>query len=181
MSAGTRGSRTTRRATKSGCRTDVERPTELVALLPVDELVAVVAPHDDGDVGSDPGRRSSSWLFIRKPPSPQSATTLRSGGPAGGDLDADPIGGEPFEMITVFGSYAGRAGRPTLWAPTSDTTMSQLERGRSAIACWASPAASSGSGTPRELLQQRGPEVGMDEGLARRVALPASRPLMPRG
>jgi hypothetical protein len=52
---------------------------------------------------------SSSWLFIRKPPSPQSATTLRSGWTSlaamapGSEM---PIAANPLEMITVFGSYA---------------------------------------------------------------------------
>ena len=50
---------------------------------------------------------SSSWLFMRKPPSPHNATTLRSGWTSlaaiapGSEM---PIAAKPFEMITVFGS-----------------------------------------------------------------------------
>ena len=51
---------------------------------------------------------SSSWLFIRKAPSPARATTLRSGWTslaaiAPGTLM--PIAANPLLMITVFGSY----------------------------------------------------------------------------
>ena len=52
---------------------------------------------------------SSSCEFIRKPPSPHNATTRRSGWTSlaaiapGSEM---PIAAKPFEMITVFGSYA---------------------------------------------------------------------------
>ena len=85
-----------------------------------------------------------------------------------------PIAAKPFEMITVFGSYAwySRATQ-TLWAPTSETTMSSgpSARRRSAMArCGVIGQPSSASCAP-QLREQRGPQVGVDEDLAGLVAL----------
>ena len=86
---------------------------------------------------------SSSWLFIRKPPSPHSATTLRSGWTSLAAIApgrAMPIAAKPFEMITVFGSYAWYS-RATqiLWAPTS--RHDDVRRARAPGAGRRSPAA----------------------------------------
>ncbi len=50
---------------------------------------------------------SSSWLFIRKAPSPASATTLRCGWTSFAAIapgSAMPIAAKPLLMMTVFGS-----------------------------------------------------------------------------
>ena len=50
---------------------------------------------------------SSSWMFMRKPPSPENATTVRSGRTSFAAMapgKAIPIGANPFATITVFGA-----------------------------------------------------------------------------
>ena len=72
---------------------------------------------------------SSSWTFIRKPPSPEMVTTCRSRGStslaaiAAGT--AKPIAAAPFEIRTVFGWCAGqRRETQSLCAPTSEMRTS---------------------------------------------------------
>jgi hypothetical protein len=71
---------------------------------------------------------SSSWQFMRNPPSPFTATTLRSGCTSLAAMAAgiaNPIPASPLAISTVFGSKAGNI-RPiqSLWRPTSDTSRS---------------------------------------------------------
>ena len=71
---------------------------------------------------------SSSWQFMRKPPSPLTVTTLRSGCTslaATAHGIAKPMPARPLAIITVFGSWAGNM-RPihSLCRPTSEMRMS---------------------------------------------------------
>ena len=53
---------------------------------------------------------SSSWTFMRKPPSPAKAMTLRSGNTSFAAIapgSAMPIEARPFETTTVFGTGLG--------------------------------------------------------------------------
>ena len=87
---------------------DPERPPELVALLPVDEAVAVVAPDDDGDVRPDPLRglellgvhQEAAVAAQRDDLAARGGRAWRRSRP-GSEM---PIAANPFEMITVFGS-----------------------------------------------------------------------------
>ena len=120
---------------------------------------------------------SSSWLFMRNPPSPHSATTLRSGWTSLAAIApgmAMPMAAKPFEMITVFGSYAwySRATQ-TLCAPTSDTTMSDGTQRAAQVADRPLRRDRPGVGrlVRRELVEQLGTQVGVDQDLARCVPL----------
>src|SRR3954451_23728963 len=77
---------------------------------------------------------SSSWQFMRKPPSPLTVTTLRSGWTSFAAIaqgSAKPIPARPFAMSTVLGSCAGNI-RPihSLWSPTSEIRMSSRPSAR---------------------------------------------------
>ena len=53
---------------------------------------------------------SSSWTFMRNPPSPANAMTLRSGNTSFAAIapgTAIPIDARPFETTTVFGTGVG--------------------------------------------------------------------------
>ena len=71
---------------------------------------------------------SSSWKFMRKPPSPLTVITLRSGCTSLAAIaagSAKPIPARPLAMMHVFGSWAGYM-RPihSLCRPTSEMRMS---------------------------------------------------------
>ena len=71
---------------------------------------------------------SSSWQFMRKPPSPLTVTTLRSGCTSLAAIahgSAKPMPARPLAISTVFGSCAGNI-RPihSLCRPTSEMRMS---------------------------------------------------------
>ena len=85
-----------------------------------------------------------------------------------------PIAANPFEMITVFGSYAGyRRATQILWAPTSDDHDVLRARapaaGRAIAFCGriGQPA----SAERVQLREQLVAQVRVDEGLARLVPL----------
>ena len=71
---------------------------------------------------------SSSWTFMRKPPSPLTVTTLRSGCTSFAAIavgSAMPMPASPLAMNTVSGSCAGNMRAiHSLCRPTSETRMS---------------------------------------------------------
>ena len=71
---------------------------------------------------------SSSWQFMRKPPSPLTVTTLRSGCTSLAAIavgSAIPMPARPLAMNTVFGSCAGNMRAiHSLCRPTSEISMS---------------------------------------------------------